>query len=75
MVFEADDTTLQKGECTNLKWEVIGAVSVSLDGSSVDSSGKTEVCPKKDTRYTLTAQILDFSKPEQKTVEIDVEEP
>ncbi len=73
--FKATDSAMVKGECTHLEWEVIGAVAVTLDGSSVEPTGKKEVCPKKDTRYKMSVEFPDFSAPQEKTVEISVKEP
>ncbi len=72
--FEAEDTTITKGDCTNLKWEVVGAIAVSLDGRSVEPEDKKEVCPNKDTEYKLTVQFPDQARLENKTVKITVEE-
>jgi hypothetical protein len=72
--FEADETTITKGDCTDLKWEVIGAVAVTLDGRNVEPEGKKEVCPDKDTEYKLTIQFPDQARLENKTVEIRVED-
>ncbi|MBI1879262.1 MAG: hypothetical protein HYR94_13765 [Chloroflexi bacterium] len=71
--FEADETTIVKGKCTDLKWEVVGAVAVTLDGKSVEPEGKKEVCPDKDTEYKLTIQFPDQVRLENRTVEIKVE--
>lgn len=71
--FEADETTLIEGECTDLRWEVVGAVAVTLDDKSVEPEGKKEVCPDKDTEYKLTVQFPDQVRLENQTVEITVE--
>lgn len=72
--FEADETTITKGDCTNLRWEVVGAVAVTLDGRDVEPEDKKEVCPDKDTEYKLTVQFPDQARLDNKTVEITVEE-
>jgi hypothetical protein len=71
--FEADQTTLTKGECTNLNWDVVGAIAVTLDGDGVEPQGEEEVCPDEDTEYTLTVQFPDQVRLEDRTVEIRVE--
>ncbi len=72
--FEAEETTITKGECTDLKWKVQGASMVRLDGKDVNPSGKKEVCPKKDTDYQLTIQLPGSAGLEHRTVEISVVE-
>lgn len=72
--FTADETTITNGDCTNLKWEVIGAVTVTLDGRNVEPEGKKEVCPDKDTEYKLTVQFPDQSRLENRTVAITVKD-
>lgn len=71
--FEADQTTLTEGECTDLKWEVVGAIAVTLDGRSVEPEGEKEVCPDQDTEYKLTVQFPDQARLENETVKINVE--
>lgn len=71
--FSAKETTITKGDCTNLKWHVEGASTVTLDGESVAASGKKKVCPKKDTRYQLTIRLPDGNQL-SRTVKISVEE-
>ncbi|MEW5957519.1 MAG: hypothetical protein AB1801_07340 [Chloroflexota bacterium] len=72
--FEADDSKITEGDCTDLKWEVMGASSVQLNGQSVSPSGKKEVCPNRDTEYRLTIQFPDRAELENRTVKISVEE-
>ncbi len=70
--FEADETELVKGDCTHLRWEVVGAENILLDDRSVEPEGKKEVCPKKDTEYRLEVKFPDQARLERKTVEITV---
>jgi hypothetical protein len=56
-----------------LKWEVVGAIAVTLDGDGVEPQGEEEVCPDEDTSYTLTVQFPDQARLEDRTVEIKVE--
>ena len=72
--FEAEDSTITKGDCTNLKWEVVGASAVTLDRESIEPEGKKKVCPTKDTEYKLTVQFPDQARLENRTVKITVEE-
>lgn len=72
--FEADETTIKRGDCTDLRWEVIGAVAVTLDNRSVEPEGKKEVCPDEDTEYKLTIQFPDQARLENETIGINVED-
>jgi hypothetical protein len=70
--FEAEETKIVKGECTNLRWKVEGASAVDLDGESVAASGKEKVCPKFDTSYRLTVRLPDSTQ-FHRTVKVSVE--
>ncbi len=72
--FEADETTITRGDCTDLEWRVVGAVSVRLDGQSVSPSGQKEVCPSRDTSYQLTIELPGSAQLQNRTVKITVEE-
>lgn len=55
--FWADRTDINKGECTNIHWQVTEAKKVYLDlgqgEQQVDPSGSTQVCPVSTTTYNL----------------------
>ncbi len=70
--FEAEETKIVKGECTNLRWKVEGASSVDLAGESVAAAGKEKICPKYDTGYKLTVRLPDNTQ-FHRTVKISVE--
>jgi len=53
--FSADSTSILQGQCTYLHWATSAANSVDIDGSTVSSSGETQVCPAVTKKYTLTA--------------------
>ena len=72
--FEADESTIIKGKCTDLEWRVVGVTSVKLDGRVVSASGFKEVCPRQDTDYELTIQLPDNAQLQTRTVRIIVEE-
>jgi hypothetical protein len=72
--FEADDTTLTSGDCTNLRWRVEGASTILLDDRTVEPEGKKEVCPDESTEYKLTLQFPDQARLEDRTIEITVEQ-
>jgi hypothetical protein len=73
--FEAEDTRIEQGECTELEWRVQGALVVRLDGDRVSPRGNEEVCPDKDTTYELTIQLPDSPAIQGRSVTIIVEEP
>jgi hypothetical protein len=55
--FEADPPTIAAGGSSTLKWEVLGATSVSIDQGigNVALTGSRDVMPSATTVYTLTA--------------------
>jgi hypothetical protein len=52
--FEADETEVEKGDCTTIRWHIEGAESVILNNQTVEFIGKKKVCPKFETTYQLT---------------------
>ncbi|MBN1994331.1 MAG: hypothetical protein JW953_16660 [Anaerolineae bacterium] len=71
--FKAEDSTVEKGDCTKLKWQVTGAAAVTLNEESVTPSGEKKVCPKKDEKYRLAIRLPDGTSL-HRTVKISVEE-
>lgn len=69
--FRSDGSRLDEGQCANLRWQVIGATNVRLDGDPVPLSGSRRVCPNDDTTYQLTAQLPDGNQASRE-VEITV---
>ncbi len=55
--FKADPSTITRGKCTDLVWQVNGPVIVQLEGETVPQSGIREVCPSTTRDYTLTVQV------------------
>jgi hypothetical protein len=51
--FRADQTSLTAGQCTELRWDVEGVKSVTLDGGGVVGHDHKQVCPAATTTYTL----------------------
>jgi hypothetical protein len=49
----ADNTEINIGECTNLRWRVSSANDVFLDETPVTASGSRQVCPQLTTVYAL----------------------
>jgi ABC-type amino acid transport substrate-binding protein len=62
MNFWADDTDLDAGQCTTLRWDVRNVQAVYLDGEGVPGVSARDVCPGKTTTYTLTATKMDGSQ-------------
>src|SRR5580658_561706 len=56
-VFNAEPTSIGKGQPSNLRWSVSNASNVSIDGGigPVSPSGRRAVYPAATTTYTLTA--------------------
>jgi hypothetical protein len=72
--FEADDSTIEEGDCTDLRWNAVGVTLVKLDGQSVSPSGKKEVCPDEDTKYELSYELPGSAQVQSRTVTVRVEE-
>jgi peptidoglycan-associated lipoprotein len=56
-LFNAEPTSIEKGQPSNLRWSVTNATNVSIDGGigPVSPSGRRAVYPNSTTTYTLTA--------------------
>jgi len=72
--FEAEETTLEEGDCTHLEWRVEGQVTVQLNGEKVDASDSREICPSRNTDYTLTTQVAGSAEIQRRVVRITVED-
>jgi acetyl esterase/lipase len=53
IAFTADQASLQPGECTTLRWNVVGGFGVDLDGEVVERTGQRQVCPGESRDYSL----------------------
>ena len=62
MNFWADDTDLDAGQCTALRWDVRNVQAVYLNGEGVPGVSARDVCPGQTTTYTLTATKMDGSQ-------------
>lgn len=71
--FRARDSTIKKGDCTDLEWRTEGVSLVTLNGQEVPTSGRREVCPSENREYELRVQLLDSLRYERRTVRISVE--
>jgi len=71
--FKAEETELAEDECTDLEWVATGASRVTLDNKSVGVMGTKEVCPERDTTYTLSVQLPNSAQIIRREVKISVE--
>ena len=75
--FSADRTSIVKGECLNLKWQIESMRAAYLSGGEFNNlpvtsqSGKQDACPKMTTIYTLRVVLFDGSE-ETRNVTITV---
>jgi acetyl esterase/lipase len=63
VAFTADRASLQPGECTTLRWDVVGGFGVALDGEVVERTGQRQVCPEESRDYSLrvdTGETIDI---------------
>ena len=76
LFFESDLSAVETGQSAVLSWLVYNAVSVTLDGVPVDSSGTFTVTPAVATTYTLRAvNRNDPNESDSATVTIEVLDP
>jgi len=71
--FEADDTTLSRGRCTTLRWQVSGPVTLWVEDQPVEKSGLRRICPRNDTTYTLEYRVAGSTQRQRETITIDVQ--
>jgi len=53
VLFYADQTRLQAGECTVLHWSTSNVLGVELDDEPENLTGDRQVCPNESTSYVL----------------------
>lgn len=53
--FWSDDRVIDRGECTNLRWDVRNVRQVYVENDGVVGQGSRQVCPSSSTTYTLRA--------------------
>ena len=54
--FYADQSTINRGQCTYLRWGSQNATAAYLSGEDVATEGWENMCPTSTTQYVLTAQ-------------------
>ncbi len=73
-IFQADQTSLQAGECTTIRWVVENIDSVFFQGEPAIGNDRQQVCPTTTTRYTLLVIYRDGSQ-SPFFLSIEVEKP
>lgn len=71
--FNADSYLIERGECTVLRWEVVGASHVRLLDREVEAIEAEEVCPEVTSGYLLIAE--NTGQLVESFFEIEVTEP
>ncbi len=67
--FSADQTTVDYGRCTALRWSIENAEAIRLDGEKVGPQGSKEVCPTEpDNAYQLLVAPLEGDLIEQSVI-------
>jgi len=72
--FWADNTNLNGGQCTRLRWDVRNVQAVYLDGEGVAGVSDREVCPGGTKTYTLQVTKYDGGQ-DSRQVTINVNNP
>ena len=60
--FRADQTTLNTGECTYVRWDVEGINSVYYQGLGAVGHSESRECPPSTTTYTLSVILTNGSR-------------
>lgn len=68
--FNADAYSLPSGQCTKLRWEVLNAEVITLDGEQVESLAAQDVCPTTTTAYRLNASNASEEVERMVTIEV-----
>ncbi len=71
--FRVDRDVIQSGECTTLRWDAEGALSIHLDGQGVTGHEARQICPQVTTTYTL--QVTTTSGDVYRSVTVTVSGP
>jgi hypothetical protein len=70
----ADNTNLDHGGCTILRWTATNAREVYLNGQGIAGETSREICPEQTTTYTLRVVGYDNSQVES-SVTVNVADP
>jgi peptidoglycan-associated lipoprotein len=74
--FTAEPTSIERGQASSLKWEIVGAESASINqgigsvGTGANIAGNRSVFPSSTTSYTLTARNAGGESSESVTVNV-----
>jgi hypothetical protein len=68
--FTSDANKLVAGECTILRWSVVNAAQIALNGQLVAAQAEQQVCPTSTAAYNLLAQAAASS--DYRSLQIDV---
>ena len=75
IIFSADATTLNQGDCTYLRWQVQNSERVTLDGSPVSAVDALRVCPAQTTNYALLAVSQGGERSQNVLVQVNIPPP
>ena len=70
--FQADQTSIEQGQCTTLRWDVENATAVHLDGDGVAGHGTRQICPDNNQTYTLRVEAPQGGGDRQVTIQVSV---
>lgn len=75
--FSVEPTTIERGQCGTLRWNVENATRVSIDQGvgTVAASGTQRVCPTSTTTYRLTATGADSTDSAAATLNVTAPPP
>jgi len=68
--FRADQTSIEQGQCTTLRWDVENATAVYLDGDGVMGHDSRQVCPAQNQTYTLHVEAAQGGGDRQVTIQV-----
>ena len=66
--FRTDQTSIEHGQCTTLRWDVENATAVYVDGDGVAGHGTRQVCPAQNQTYTLHVEAVHGGGDRQVTI-------
>ncbi len=75
VIFAVDQTSLEQGQCTTLRWTVEQATAVFLNGQGVAGQGSQQVCPVSTTTYSLHVEAPGGNVERSVTVEVTAPPP
>ena len=70
--FRADQTSIEQGNCTTLRWDVEYATAIYLDGDGVAGHDSRQACPQNTQTYTLRVEAAQGGGDRQVTIQVSV---